>query len=398
MNWGEMIKVAIEGIWVNKLRSALTILGIIIGVMAVIIVITIGQGGRDEIMGELESMGSNLFAVYMGEVEDGDYDRYQMDEEDCRIIMESVDGVKAIVPVAYTSASAQSKRKKENCSLTATNGDYAQIRNVQIAQGRFFSSSDNASTRRVAVINQKLADDLFGVGSDVLDQKIMLAGNPVMVIGVSKSTAGGIFSGGDRAEAYIPISLYYTMFESNGAYELDGTASSKDRVDEVAQQVMRIMQLRHGDKEKNVYQFFNMEQEMQAANQITGILTLIIGAIAGISLLVGGIGVMNIMLVSVTERTREIGIRMAIGACRQDIMRQFLIESTVLSLLGGMIGIVLGMISAALICAAIKIPFSVSVPTVLIASLFSIAVGIFFGLYPANRAAKLDPIDALRYE
>ncbi|MBP1762204.1 MAG: hypothetical protein H6Q64_1746 [Firmicutes bacterium] len=397
MNWGEMIKVALEGIWVNKLRSALTILGIIIGVMAVIIVITIGQGGRDEIMGELESMGSNLFAVYISQVEDGDYERYQMDEEDCRIIKESVEGVKAIVPVAYTSASAQTKRKKESCSLTATDGEYAQIRNVQIAQGRFFNTSDNASTRRVVVINQKLADDLFGVGSDVLDQKIMLAGNPVMVIGVCKS-ATGIFSGGDRPEAYIPISLYYTMYESNGAYELDGTAVSKDRVDEVAQQVMRIMQLRHGDKDKKVYQFFNMEQEMQSANKVTGILTLIIGAIAGISLLVGGIGVMNIMLVSVTERTREIGIRIAIGACRQDIMRQFLIESTVLSLLGGLIGIILGMISAALICAAIKIPFSISLPTVLIASLFSIAVGIFFGLYPANRAAKLDPIDALRYE
>ena len=206
MNWGEMIKVALEGIWVNKLRSALTILGIIIGVMAVIIVITIGQGGRDEIMGELESMGSNLFAVYVGQVEDGDYERYQMDEEDCRIINESVDGIKAIVPVAYTSASAQTKRKKESCSLIATDGEYAQIRNVQIAQGRFFSSSDNASTRRVVVINQKLANDLFGVGSDVLDQKIMLAGNPVMVIGVCKS-ATGIFSGGDRPEAYIPISL-----------------------------------------------------------------------------------------------------------------------------------------------------------------------------------------------
>lgn len=397
MNWGEMIKVALEGIWVNRLRSTLTILGIIIGVMAVIIVITIGQGGRDKIMEEMESMGSNLFAVYVGQVEDGDYERYQMDEEDCRIIKESVDGVKAIVPVAYTSAFAQSKRKKESCSLTATDGDYAQIRNVQIAQGRFFTSSDNASTRRVVVINQKLADDLFGVGGDALDQKIMLAGNPVMVIGVSKSTAG-MFSGGDRAEAFIPISLYYTMFESNGAFELNGTSVSKDRVDEVAQQVMRVMQLRHGDKEKIVYKFFNMEQEMQSANNVTGILTLIIGAIAGISLLVGGIGVMNIMLVSVTERTREIGIRMAIGACRQDIMRQFLIESTVLSLLGGMIGIMLGMISAALICAAIKLPFSVSLPTVLIASLFSIAVGIFFGLYPANRAAKLDPIEALRYE
>ena len=397
MNWAEMIKVAVEGIWVNKLRSALTVLGIIIGVMAVIIVITIGQGGSEKIMTEMESMGSNLFIVYIGEVEDGDYDRYRMSEADCRIIKESVDGLKAIVPVAYASPSAQSKRKKENCSLAATDGDYAQIRNVQMAQGRFFSSSDNASTRRVIVINQKMADDLFGVGGDALDQKIMLAGNPVMVIGVSKSTAG-MFSGGDRAEAYIPINLYYTIFDSNGVYELQGTAVNKDRVDEVAQRAIKILQLRHGAKDGKVYRLFNMEQEMQAANKVTAILTLIIGAIAGISLLVGGIGVMNIMLVSVTERTREIGIRMAIGARRQDIMRQFLIESTVLSLLGGIIGIILGMLSAALICAAIQIPFNISVPTVLIASLFSMAVGIFFGLYPANRAAKLDPIEALRYE
>lgn len=397
MNWWEMIKVAVEGIWVNKLRSALTVLGIIIGVMAVIIVVTIGQGGQEKIMGEMESMGSNLFIIYVGEVEDGNYERYTMSLEECKMIKESVDGLKGLVPVANASPTVQSRRKKESCSLTATDGDYAQIRNVQMAQGRFFSASDNASARRVIVINQKMADDFFGVGGDALDQKLMLAGNPVIVIGVSKSSAG-MFNGGERAEAYIPIKLYFTMFDSNGVFELDGTAINKDRVDEVAKQAIKILALRHGDKVNKVYQVFNMEQQMQAANKVTGILTLIIGAIAGISLLVGGIGVMNIMLVSVTERTREIGIRMAIGARRQDIMRQFLIESTVLSLLGGIIGIILGMLSAALICVAIQMPFNISLPTVLIGSLFSMAVGIFFGLYPANRAAKLDPIEALRYE
>lgn len=397
MNWPEMIKVAAEGIWVNKLRSALTVLGIIIGVMAVIIVITIGNGGREKIMSEMESMGSNLFVVYVGEVEDGDYERYQITDEDCRIIRESVDGVKAIVLASYASPTVQSKRKKESCSLTATDADFAQIRNVQMAKGRFFSRSDNASARRVIVINEKLSEDLFGVGGDALDQKIMLAGNPVIVIGVSKSS-GGMFSGGERPEAYIPIKLYNIIFGSGGSYEVQGTAVNKDRVDEAAKGVARILALRHNVQEGKVYRMFNMEQEMQAANKVTGILTLIIGAIAGISLLVGGIGVMNIMLVSVTERTREIGIRMAIGARRRDIMRQFLIESTVLSLLGGIIGIILGMITAALICAGIKMPFHVSLPTVLIASLFSMAVGIFFGLYPANRAAKLDPIEALRYE
>ncbi len=397
MNWWEMIKVAVEGIWVNKLRSSLTVLGIIIGVMAVIIVITIGQGGRDKIMTEMESMGSNLFVIYVGEVEDGDYERYSMTLEDCKLLKESIDGLKYIVPMANWSTSAQSRLKKETCSITATDGDYAQIRNVQMAEGRFFTSSDNASTRRVIVINQKMADDLFGVGGDALGQKVTIADNPVMVIGVSKSTAG-MFSGGDRAEAFMPINLYFTMFDSNGAYELDGTALSKDRVAEVAERAIKILELRHGDKTGKVYRMFNMEQEMQAANKVTGIMTLIIGAIAGISLLVGGIGVMNIMLVSVTERTREIGIRMAIGARRQDIMSQFLIESIVLSLLGGIIGVILGMLGGALICAAIKMPFHVSLATVLIASLFSMAVGVFFGLYPANRAAKLDPIDALRYE
>lgn len=397
MNWWEMIKVAVEGIWVNKLRSALTVLGIIIGVMAVIIVVTIGQGGREKIMTEMESMGSNLFVVYVGEVEDGNYEKYQMSVEECKIIKESVDGLKALVPVAYASPTVQSRRKKETCSVTATDGDYALIRNVQMAQGRFFSSSDNAAARRVIVINQKMADDLFGVGGDALGQKLMIGDNPVMVIGVSKSSAG-MFSGGDRPEAYIPLNFFFTMYESYGVYELNGTAVSKDRVEEVAQKVVKLLQIRHGVKENQVYRMFNMEQEMQAANKVTGIMTMIIGAIAGISLLVGGIGVMNIMLVSVTERTREIGIRMAIGARRQDIMRQFLIESTVLSLLGGIIGIILGMAGAALICAAIKMPFHVSLSTVLIASAFSMAVGIFFGLYPANRAAKLDPIEALRYE
>ncbi len=397
MNWWEMIKVAVEGIWVNKLRSALTLLGIIIGVMAVIIVVTIGQGGQEKIMSEMESMGSNLFIIYVGQVEDGDYERYQMSLEECKIIRESVDGLKGLVPAAYASPSVESRRKKESCSLTATDGDYQWIRNVQMAQGRFFSTSDNASARRVIVINQKMADDLFGVGGDALGQKLMVAGNPVVVIGVSKSSAG-MFSGGDRPEAFMPINLYFTIFDSNGVYELNGTAVNKDRVEEVSQRAVKMLQLRHGVKDGKVYQVFNMEQEMQSANKVTGIMTMIIGAIAGISLLVGGIGVMNIMLVSVTERTREIGIRMAIGARRKDIMRQFLIESTVLSLLGGIIGIILGMLGAALICAAIKMPFNVSLTTVLIASGFSMAVGIFFGLYPANRAAKLDPIEALRYE
>lgn len=398
MSIWEAVKVALEGIWVNKLRSGLTTLGIIIGVLAVIIVVTIGQGGRAAIMAEMESLGSNLFIVFLGQVEDGDYERYLITQEECRIIRESVDSISDLVPSGYASATISGQRKKVSCMVIGTDAGYANIRNIAMEKGRFFSGVDNAVGRRVVVINQKLAQDMFGTGGDAIGQKLTINQTPLMVCGVSSDQVSALAGGQTSAIVYMPGTMFQSIFNVKGFGQLEGSAVSKEKVDEAARQTIKMLKARHQVGDKEVYQTFNMEQQVQAASKITGIITMIIGAIAGISLLVGGIGVMNIMLVSVTERTREIGIRMAVGACRRDILVQFLVESTVLSLVGGIIGMVLGMGGAAVICLALKMPVVFSPLVIVLAFLFSAVVGVFFGLYPANRAAKLDPIEALRYE
>ncbi|WP_054698030.1 ABC transporter permease [Syntrophomonas palmitatica] len=397
MNWLEMVKVALEGIWVNKMRSTLTVLGIIIGVTAVIIVVTLGQGGQKKIMTEMESIGSNMFMVFINQPDDGDYERYKITVEECRVLRQSIEGIRALVPVSYASPAFQSKRKKETATVIGTESGYAQIRNIAMLKGRFFRNVDDSTARKIVVIDQRMSDRFFGVGANPVGETLTLGQTPVMVCGVCRNSSG-FLGGGGQGTAYIPIQLYFDLFPTSMIYELDGATISKDQVNKVSKQVVKALEIRHDAKGKKVYQTFNMEQELQAANKITSIITMIIAAIAGISLLVGGIGVMNIMLVSVTERTREIGIRIAVGARRKDIMAQFLVEAVVLSLLGGIIGIILGLIGSAAVCLAAKIPFQLSMGTVALAFAFSTAVGIFFGLYPANRAARLDPIDALRYE
>lgn len=397
MRFWEMIRMALESIWANRLRSGLTMLGIIIGVMSVILVVTIGQGGKARILNEMEDFGTNLFAVYIGAVEDGDYDRYRITLEDCRAIRESVDGIKALVPIAYGSSTIQSSLKKELAGVYGTEAGYAEVRNVKMEEGRFFSSIDNAVGRRVMVINKTLAEDMFGSSREAVGQKLKIRQMSVVVCGVSEPGSG--MFGPDRPTVYIPIKLYFRLFNSeNNINEIHGTAVSKDLVEDAAQKAIRILEVRHQAKDPKTYQFVTMAQQMEATNKVTGIITMIIGAIAGISLLVGGIGIMNIMMVSVTERTREIGIRMALGARKEDILVQFLIESVVLSLAGGLIGMLLGMGISFAICMAMKMPVIISFQTIALAILFSAAVGVFFGLYPANRAAKQDPIEALRYE
>lgn len=397
MRLWEMIKMALESIWANRLRSALTMLGIIIGVMSVILVVTIGQGGQVRILNEMESFGTNLFAVYIGSVDDGNYEKYRFTLEDCRAIRESIDSIKAVVPIAYGYTAVEGPHKKESAYVYGTDGDYDEVRNLKLAEGRFFNSIDNAVGRRVMVINQRLAEDMFGSSREAVGQKLKVRQMSVLICGVTEAGSG--MFGPESPMVYMPIKLHFRLFNSeDNINELHGTAVSKDLVEDTAKKVIRVLELRHQAKDSEVYQYVTMAQQMEAADKVLAIITMIIGAIAGISLLVGGIGIMNIMMVSVTERTREIGIRMAMGARREDIMKQFLIESVVLSLAGGSIGMILGISISMIICMAMKVPLVISLGTVLLAVLFSIAVGVFFGLYPANRAAKQDPIEALRYE
>ncbi|MEN6348752.1 MAG: ABC transporter permease [Syntrophomonas sp.] len=392
MNIGELVLVAVESIRSNKLRSFLTTLGIVIGIAAVIAVVGIGQGGRAMLMQEMEKFGTNLFGIWVNYQEGESWRPGDLQMTDISIIKEMVPQVKYLAPVTYEQIQLRGTKGQKSVQVIGTNADYAKIRNLETRWGRFIRNDDAAVGRRVIVLDEKTALKLFGPGNPV-GKRVMLMNNSAVVVGVIKNDSS-MLGFNSQQIAYLPWPFLTRLTEWNVINELQGSAVSKEEVEPAMNLAKKILERRHNSP--NHYYAYSMEQEMESANEVTGIMTLVIGCIAGISLLVGGIGVMNIMLVSVTERTREIGIRMALGARRKDILVQFIIESIVLCLLGGFIGILLGYGGALLIAKLAKWPPLVSWWTVLIAFAFSVAVGLFFGIYPANRASKLDPIEALR--
>lgn len=392
----ESIKSALESIWVNKMRSALTMLGIIIGVAAVIAVVAIGQGGRAAINQTLESMGNNLFNVYpsssMSETPLTGRDMLTL--EDVESVRTVIPAVKAVSAQDYNSMLTQYGKEKQKTKVISCEADYKQIRNLQLIEGRFFEDQEDKSKRKVMVINEELAKAYFP-NDKALGKQIYLRSTPFTVIGVVKNDPIYALGGEPSKDALIPIRTAQT-FSMGMWIEIMGQAQSKEEVQEAMDQTVKLLHKRHHSENK--YRGYSLDQEVDQTNDILGVVALIIGLIAGISLLVGGIGVMNIMLVSVTERTREIGIRMALGATRKDILIQFLIEAVVICLVGGTLGILVGAGGALLIALIAHWPPLIDPRTILIAFSFSATIGIFFGLYPANKAAKMDPITALRYE
>jgi putative ABC transport system permease protein len=369
-------------------------LGVIIGVAAVILVVAIGQGGKSMILGEMEKIGSNLFIVYTQTISNealSEGERITL--EDSQAIIEQISSIKAVAPSAYEYAEAETIRKTKSVMVIGTTADYAEVRNVPIGTGHFFSKSDARSSRRVVVIDERLAEELFGKTSP-LGQKIMLKKVPVIVVGIVKEQSGMFGNGGHQV--YIPIGLWQNVFNSTRVDQMEISANSKEEVQESIDKTLNLLHRRHKNADR--YTAFNMESQMEMANKTMSIMTTIISAIAGISLLVGGIGVMNIMLVSVTERTREIGLRMALGARRKDILTQFLIEAVAICMVGGILGMILGLGASNLLALALKLPPVFSWAPVVLAFTFSAVIGIFFGIYPANKAARLDPIEALRFE
>lgn len=392
MNFWESVIVALESIRSNKMRSFLTTLGIVIGIAAVISVVAIGQGGRAMLMKEMEKFGTNMFFIYVNYREGESTQSGDFRPIDVKVIKQLVPEVKYLSPVRYSQMKVRGPQGEKSVDILGVSADYSNVKNIETRWGQFFSEDDDAMARRVVVLDEELAVDLFGQGNPV-GQRIMIDGSSAVVKGVLKKEESAL--GFDsRKQAYLPLSSLTSITHWEFIHEILGSTADKDEVDQAMERAKKILERRHNAP--NHYVSYSMEQEMQSANKITGIMTLVISFIAGISLLVGGIGVMNIMLVSVTERTREIGIRMALGARRRDILVQFLIESMVLCVLGGLIGIILGYGGALAVAKLAKWPPLVSWGTVLIAFLFSGGVGIFFGMYPANKASKLDPIEALR--
>ncbi|MGI5921087.1 MAG: ABC transporter permease [Syntrophomonadaceae bacterium] len=395
MNLLELFTVALASIRSNKLRSFLTTLGIVIGIAAVISVVAIGQGGRAMLIEEMEKFGTNLFVVYVNYREDSTAELPDLQVDDVTVIKKMVPEVKYMAPVSYSQLRLRGTVGVKTLQVLGTNADYEQVRKLNMVQGRFITPEDEAVSRAVIVIQEDTAKELFG-NENPLGQRVVVNNNTALVIGLVKTDTSAL--GFDSQQiAYLPLSFLRTVTGWNQIHQIYGSAGSKEEVALAMERSKSILERRHNAPDGH-YVCSSMEEEMQAANKITGIISLVISFIAGISLLVGGIGVMNIMLVSVTERTREIGIRMALGAQRRDIMVQFLFESIVLCLMGGLIGTILGYGGAFLVAKIANWPPLVSWWTILIAFLFSTTVGLFFGLYPANQAARLNPIEALRRE
>lgn len=393
MKISEMIMVALEGVWVNRMRSILTMLGIIIGVMSVIIIVCLGQSLQVKGNQTVESLGANSFTVGPTTNDQGQTGRLTLD--DCKFLKDSIDSIDFVVPIANpkTPFALQTPRKKEQCILLATTHDLLKCSNVSIVSGRFFNDAENSMGRRVAVIDRTTADDLYGTGSNPVGQTVQINGLPFTVCGLCKPES---LMGIHQGYVYMPITTYLEIQNTNKLDVALFQVKSNELMTSATTRTKNLLALRQSLEDGFVIS--TNEQLKDQFNVILNAITAVFSALAGIALLVGGIGIMNIMMVSVTERTREIGVRMALGARRRDILLQFLIESLVISALGGLIGMLLGISIEAIIATLLEMPVVVSVYVILIAFLFSTGIGMIFGLYPANRAARQNPIDALRYE
>jgi putative ABC transport system permease protein len=402
-NLAENFKMAMDSIISNKMRSFLTMLGIIIGISSVITIVSLGQGGQNTITGEFEKLGSATINVSIDAVKAGQSDFITF--EDIKQIKEKVDTVKYIAPSISKQGVAISDTLNKRASITGTNTDGLIIQNLEILYGRLFNEREYTEGKNVVIIDENAALDLFGY-TDIIGKNIKIGSRQsplkVTVIGVTKSIMGS-FGGGNIREMpaflYVPASLMQNMYSSEFSIDrISIMATDKSTSEDAGNGAKNILESRHNNRGKEIYKAENALNQLDQINNVLGIFTAFIGAVAAISLLVGGIGVMNIMLVSVTERTREIGIRKAIGATTSAILLQFLTESVIVSLIGGIIGMIIGILGAYAIGSFADITPALSISVIIGAILFSSAVGIFFGIYPARKAAKLDPIDALRYE
>ena len=415
MNLIESIRMALRSLRANKLRAGLTMLGIIIGTGAVIALLAVGQGAQAEITGQIQSIGSNLIFVFPGQLQQGMGGGTlrivrMLTRQDAEAIADTSRNphVEAVAPEIDRSVTLTFGGDSVSVSAVGTTPEYQFVRSFSTQYGEFFTAGDEAAAARVAVLGNTTAKDLFGDPEEAVGQTVRINRVPFKVIGVLEGKGGQGFGGGSRdAVVILPLStaqkkLFSGRMLTEGGQRIDFinvSAVDEASIDTAIEEITWTLRDRHDIQyEEDDFSVASQQDILSVAGQITSILTIVLGAIAGISLLVGGIGIMNIMLVSVTERTREIGIRKAVGAKRSDILWQFLIESIVLSVVGGVVGIAFGWGTALLVQRLAQLTTYVSAQAVSLAVGFSVAVGLFFGIYPASRASNLNPIDALRYE
>jgi len=411
MNVIQSIRVALQGLTANKLRSALTMLGIIIGVAAVIALVAVGQGAQAAVTQRFQSLGSNLLVISPGaafsrRASQGAASAQNLTNEDAQAIAQLATLVEAIAP-EYSVRGAQVVYGSKNTqtSVLGVPPEYLAVRNWQVAQGRFIDQQDVESLAKVCTLGTTVVEDLFGSNSlDPVGKTVKINRQNYQVVGVMASKGQTGFTNEDD-QVFIPLSTAQIKFGGAGNTSLESInvqVTSADMMDFAQAELKAILRARHGlsPSQADDFNIRSQVQIMEMAQQTTGTFTILLGAIAAISLVVGGIGIMNIMLVSVTERTREIGIRKAVGAKRRDILMQFLVEAVVLSGLGGLVGVLVGWGSAQLLSrlASELLSTLVTPGSVVMALGVSVAIGLFFGIYPANRAARLNPIEALRHE
>lgn len=388
----QAVKMAWKSILSNKMRSFLTMLGIIIGVMSLVVLVSLVSGTTDSVTDQISSMGSNLLTV---NIQDDKGNPLKL--SDISTLAEEAE-IEEAAPVAQTNATASSTYSEEDATVYGTTGGYANIQNLELAQGRFLKNTDVENHTNVAVINAGLATEVMG-RMDVVGESVKLNGVEYLIVGVLAADENDS-STTENFEAYIPYTSLIRLTDSvsSDVTTFCASAASEDSLDE-AEETLENAMMERFDQDEDAFTIMNQSTIMEAMESVTNTLALLLGGIAAISLLVGGIGIMNIMLVSVTERTREIGIRKAIGAGRGTIMLQFLIEALMISLMGCGIGIFLswGTLQVISSVGGGESNYALSVGVVWIAILFSMGIGIIFGIYPANKAAKKKPIDALRY-
>lgn len=416
MNLLESFRVAWRGLMANKLRSALTMLGIIIGIFAVIVLISIGRGLETIVNEQFSAIGSNLmfvFPVSPGTSIQGGRPSSRgsqgLSNRDVEAISDPfrTPDVLAIAPSISGTRTVSYGGNDTDTSVEGVTPAYEEVRNFPVELGSFITQADVEAEARIAVLGQTVVDDLFEVYEDPIGETVRIEGIPFRVVGVLQEKGGSSFGDEDDV-VFIPLSTaqrrLFQRRNREGDFLVDtiyAEATSEDRMDAAAFQITEVLRDTHDIqfRDEDDFQVITQDEILSAAGQITGAVTLFLGIIAAISLLVGGIGIMNIMLVSVTERTREIGLRKAVGAKRRDILLQFLIESMLLSVFGGLIGTALGIVGAEVAQRLVEdLTTVVSADIILLATLVSAAIGIFFGIYPAYSAAGLNPIDALRYE
>jgi putative ABC transport system permease protein len=401
------LQVALRALARNKMRSALTMLGIIIGVGAVIAMVGIGQGARTQVQQQIAAMGSNLLWVGSGTVTRGGMrmgwgQTKTLVYEDMQAILREVPTAAAAAPASMTTAQVVYGNENWSTRVTGTEPQYFEVRNWPFQMGTSFTQQDVESAANVAVIGETVRKNLFS-GVDAIGQTIRIKNLPFRVVGVLTPKGQSAGMGGDDQDDTIVIPLTTLQKKMTGETWLRFimvSAVSKEASYTAQQQISELLRDRHRIRagQDDDFMVRNMADMADLADQTSQVMTILLASIAGVSLIVGGIGIMNIMLVSVTERTREIGIRMAIGATEEDVQRQFLIEAVVLSLLGGALGIFFGVGSSYFISATAGWPVEISTMAIGLAVAFSTAIGIFFGFYPARKAAHLDPMEALRYE